>query len=119
MRKKQQDSPLSLLFKDNVIAKDLINHVLNLPEVIKAEDLLEGDTRETGKYRGKQKSFFRTRYRDVMKQIRNERRNLIVGVENQQRCDPIMPLRVVEGELLDYTRQYAEIRLQHRREWKD
>ena len=60
MRKKQQDSPLSLFFKDNVIAKDLINHVLNLPEVIKAEDLLEGDTRETGKYRGKQKSFFRT-----------------------------------------------------------
>ena len=119
MRKKQQDSPLSLLFKDNVIAKDLINHVLNLPEVIKAEDLLEGDTRETGKYRGKQKRFFRTRYRDVMKQIRNERRILIVGVENQQRCDPIMPLRVVEGELLDYTRQYAEIRLQHRREWKD
>lgn len=47
MRKKQQDSPLSLLFKDNVIAKDLINHVLNLPEVIKAEDLLEGDTQES------------------------------------------------------------------------
>ena len=41
---KKQDSPLSLLFRDNSIAKDLINHVLAFPEEIHAEDLSEGDT---------------------------------------------------------------------------
>ncbi len=65
MTVKKQDSPLSLLFRDNTIAKDLINHVLAFPEEIHAEDLPEGDTRETGKYETGLKSFFRTRYRDV------------------------------------------------------
>ena len=116
---KKQDSPLSLLFRDNSIAKDLINHVLAFPEEIHAEDLSEGDTRETGKYETGLKSFFRTRYRDVLKQVKSGKRILIVGMENQQRPNPIMTLRVLEGEVLDYLRQYSDIRMKHRREWKD
>lgn len=58
------------------------------------------------------------RERDVLKRILHDKKYIIVGMENQEKVHEFMPLRCMEYDVLEYSRQMREQVWENRREGK-
>lgn len=72
------------------------------------------NSRYTGKSGTGRTSRYRTRYRDIVKQIDGARIRIIVGTELQSYIDYSMPVRVMDYDAVEYKRQAAVIRQKHK-----
>ena len=97
---------------DNLRYADLFNGVLfGGEEVISADHLTGDDTKLVIPSKGKKKG----RYRDIVRKYENGVSYAVLGVENQEAVDYTMPLRIMEYEAGEYSRQVAEIKKLHER----
>ena len=97
---------------DNLRYADLFNGVLfGGEEVIDHYGLTEGDTRQVISSGGRKKG----RYRDVIRKYGGDVRYAVLGVENQEIVDYTMPIRIMEYEVGEYSKQIAAIRKTYER----
>ena len=106
----KEDELLTRYLSDNERYADLINGVsFNGRQVVKAEDLLERDTK-TGYHKRTKAAFGKhnTKYRDLFRKTSFGANFMVIGVENQKQVHYLMPMRCMEYDLKEYQRQVAE-----------
>lgn len=105
----KQDSAMNEYVKQNEVFADILNMVLYQgKKVICKQDLKEADTTYGDRRRDVLKAC-------VMKEDR-KKRYVLIGIENQTRMDPIMPVRIMEYDAREYRRQ---IEIEQRKQKKE
>lgn len=101
---KQEDALLEYCNQNRRFA-ELANGLLFGGETyLKAEELTDVDRRqEHSSGRGRKR--VRHRYRDISKEAKGLKIHLIIGAELQEHVDYVMPLRVMDMDVLGYLRQ--------------
>ena len=116
----ERDTPGKILFRDNARFAEVFNHTLLREHPVAAEDLEERDTTETAVLElssGERIPLQLTR--DASRFAKKPGRVLsILSIENQDRIDYQMPLRILEEDMVSYARQAREIVLRNRKRWK-
>ena len=103
----QKEEPMIAYYNDPAHFADLMNGwIYRGKKQLTAEQIQEMDTR----YATKTKKNYRTRYRDIAKQVRNVRILLVVGTEIQTYVDYSMPVRGMEYDAIEYKRQISRIK---------
>ncbi|UWP60963.1 hypothetical protein [Ruminococcus gauvreauii] len=83
-------------------------------EVIRPEDVNEmtGEVRSLGKHDGNIKTSYKSR--DILQKVACGMRFIVVGVEEQSEVHYAMPVRVMEYDTAEYSRQLRKIGKEHR-----
>ena len=117
----EKDIVSNVFFSDNERYADIINGVgCNGIPFVKGEDLQEQDTRSVlGKFafRGKGKKAA-VKYRDLMRKTPFGMNFAMVGIENQEKIDYAVVLRVMGYDVAEYERQASAIRKKVRKDHK-
>lgn len=101
----KNDEALGRYFADNNRYADLINgFVLNGQQIIHAEDLSPMDSRNHGGRKS------RSKYRDLIRNTAFGVNFVILGVENQEEVNYVMPVRCMDYDAREYGRQIAKRR---------
>jgi len=74
------------------------------------------DSRYTGKSSSGRFVRYRTRHRDIVKQIEGAYIRILIGAEIQSYIDYAMPVRVMDYDAMEYKRQTAALRQKHKTE---
>ncbi|MBR6626561.1 MAG: Rpn family recombination-promoting nuclease/putative transposase [Lachnospiraceae bacterium] len=107
----RRDELLKSYLSDNTRYADLINgYVFEGRQVVRPEDVTELDS-QTGYRNG------RTKHRDLLRKTALGMNFAIVGVENQDYVDYLMPMRVMGYDVGEYQRQAAIRRKELNRYW--
>lgn len=102
-------------FDDPERYADLINGVICCGrEVVRASDLSDTDS-QTGFYkespkRGSRDTRRKQRYRDLARKVAFGINFMVVGIENQEEVNYLMPLRSMAYDVAEYERQAAAVR---------
>lgn len=103
----EKDKQWVKFFEDNVRYSDVINGIgCNGEQVIQPKDLIELDTRMSGKYR------------DMLRKVAFGVGFAIIGIENQETVDYSMPIRIMEYDIESYRKQKAKIVRRNRKKSK-
>ena len=103
----QKEEPLVAYYDDPNHFAGLINGwIYHGARQLTAEQIQEINTR----YTAKTKRNYRTRYRDIAKQVQNIKVLLIVGTEIQTYVDYSMPVRGMDYDAVEYKRQISRIK---------
>ena len=117
----EKDIVSNVFFSDNERYADIINGVgCNGIPFVKGEDLQEQDARSVlGKFafRGKGKEAA-VKYRDLMRKTPFGMNFAMVGIENQEKIDYAVVLRVMGYDVAEYERQASAIRKKVRKDHK-
>ena len=118
----KKDTVTTLLFKTrNENFAEVFNRTVLADAPVSPGDLMDEDIKETA-YLRLAKEYGGTalvQYRDVAKSVRDGRRLVILGVENQDAINYQMPFRVLELDFVNYARQIRVIEEKHNIEWRD
>lgn len=100
----KKENPLLEYYNQNGRFAELLNGWLFEGEVHwKAGDIRDADRRQDGK--SWDDRAYRHRYRDLYKELRDAQVHLFIGTELQEHVDYVMPLRVMDNDVLSYSRQ--------------
>lgn len=106
----KKEEPMIAYYDDPEHFADLINGWLyHGKKEITSAQIETSNVRYTAKSRKKKKQY-RTRYRDIVKKIRNMKVFLILGTEIQSYIDYAMPVRVMDYNTVEYMEQISRIR---------
>jgi hypothetical protein len=81
---------------------------------IQPSQVYSDDSRYTSKVGRRGTAEYRSRYRDILKEVNGVHIRLIVGVEIQSYIDYAMPVRVMNYDSVEYSRQIAAIRQENK-----
>ena len=102
----KNDEALGRYFADNHRYADLINgFILNGQQIVRAEDLSPMDSRTHGSRKSK-----KSKYRDLIRRTAFGANFVILGVENQKEVNYVMPVRCMDYDAREYTRQISKRR---------
>ncbi len=104
-------------FDNNERYADLINgFVFCGQQVVSGIHVKESDSRKIGKNRRRKpkRLKYRQRYRDFVRKTVFGLNCVVIAVENQNLIHYAMPIRVMDGDALEYDSQLKEIQNQHR-----
>ncbi len=103
----RKEEPMIAYYNDPGHFADLMNGWIYRGEKkLTAEQIQETDSRYTTETNRK----YRTRYRDIAKQVKNIRVVLVVGTEIQSYVDYSMPVRGMDYDAVEYKRQVSLIK---------
>ena len=103
----RKEEPMIAYYNDPGHFADLMNGWIYRGEKkLTAEQIQETDSRYTTETNQK----YRTRYRDIAKQVKNIRVVLVVGTEIQSYVDYSMPVRGMDYDAVEYKRQISMIK---------
>lgn len=102
------------LNKPEVFADFVNGSIFQGKQIIKPEDVGEKSESYNTQLKNRSKEGVRLkRERDVLKQVCRGNQYVIVGIENQEKVHPFMPLRCLEYDLLEYNRQLKALVMQN------
>lgn len=103
-------------WRDNEHFADLFNaYFFNGEKVIKPEELQEADTDVSGTLNKKSLTNDYQKALDVVKKSAYGMDFVILGLENQQKIHYAMPLRIMQGDVMLYMKEYNEIQKEHKK----
>jgi len=105
-------------YDDETRYADLINgFVFGGRQVVSGEDVTEMDSRKTGrKDRSRtSKKEYRQRYRDFVRKTVFGINCVIIALENQKKISYAMPVRVMDGDAMEYSKQLNIVRRRNKR----
>lgn len=111
----RKDIVEKIYLEDKSRFADLINaFYFGGREVIRPEDVNEmtGEVRSLGKHDGNIKTSYKSR--DILQKVACGMRFIVVGVEEQSEVHYAMPVRVMEYDTAEYSRQLRKIGKEHR-----
>lgn len=112
-----EDISLIRYFKSKERYADLINgYVFHGRQVVSGNDVEELDPRKTGRKRIKKNGRikYRQRYRDFVRRTVFGMNCMIIAIENQNLIHYAMPIRVMDGDAMEYSEQMERICTQNR-----
>ena len=108
---RQKEEPLVAYYDDPAHFADLMNGwIYHGARQLSGEEIHEINTR----YTSRTNKNYRSRYRDIAKQVQNIRVILIVGTEIQTYVDYSMPVRGMDYDAVEYKRQISRIKNKHK-----
>lgn len=111
----KKDIALHQYFQDERRWADLLNvYVFHGKKIVKAEDILEKDSKITGIFRYIRSQWSTEKYRDGIRRVALGTRFLLIGMEHQNRIHYAMPARVILADALNYEQQLKKFRKSHR-----
>ena len=121
-----EDVSLIRYYEDNRRYADLINgFVFGGKQVVSEENICEVDSRKSSvalrtpdsELKGK-KGKYRQRYRDFVRKIIFGVNCVVIAVENQSSVSYAMPIRVMDGDAMEYVKQMNQVRHKNKSENK-
>ena len=115
-RKAKPDTEMKKFWRDNDHFADLFNaYFFNGEKVIRPDKLQEADTDVSGTLNKKSLSNDYQKALDVVKKSAYGMDFVILGLENQQKIHYAMPLRIMQGDVMLYMKEYNEIQKEHKK----
>lgn len=113
----RKEEPLIHYYDQPAHFAELINGwIYDGEDCLSPEDITQADRRlEQRSGKRPEKGSYRQRCRDIFKQAGELNIRLFVGVELQENMDYSMPLRVMDMDVISYTRQKEFLAAEHRR----
>ena len=118
--KAKPDTRMKEFWRNNERFADLFNaFFFNGEKVIDPEDLQEADTDVSGTLNKNTLGHDYQKALDVVKKTAYGMDLVILGLENQQKIHYAMPLRIMQGDVLLYMKEYNEIQKRYRKAAED
>ena len=111
----KKDIALARYFEDPRRYADLINgYVFGGEQVVRAEDIVEKDTRATGVTRRGSRRSEMQKYRDIIRRVALGAEFVLIGLEHQDEVHYAMPVRVMIQDAAGYDGQLRRLRREKR-----